>query len=181
MFERCHLALKLKQNGFWFLTSREEAKIWKQYASGFYFHSTLPFELLSPKFWATKRCSRIYIISPPRFRYSKGNIRFAILHEFIVLLYFFSIYNTLHNIVEMKFICLPKRKSLVLIILYFDYIQCFLVCILMDAIFDIYILNKVVILFFFTSGLTRESYGRLSSILIHSSIIWHSKSFCIHA
>ena len=39
----------------------------------------IPLELLSPKFWATSRCSSIYIISPPRFKYNNGRIRFAMI------------------------------------------------------------------------------------------------------
>ena len=39
----------------------------------------IPFELLSPKFWATSRCSSMYIISPPRFKYNNGSIRFAMI------------------------------------------------------------------------------------------------------
>ena len=39
----------------------------------------IPLELLSPKFWATNRCSSIYIISPPRFKYNNGRIRFAMI------------------------------------------------------------------------------------------------------
>jgi hypothetical protein len=41
----------------------------------------LPFELLSPRFCATNRCSSMYIISPPRLRYKRGSIRFAIIRR----------------------------------------------------------------------------------------------------
>ena len=41
--------------------------------------SYIPLELLSPRFWATSRCSSMYIISPPRFKYNNGSIRFAMI------------------------------------------------------------------------------------------------------
>ena len=41
--------------------------------------TNIPLELLSPRFWATSRCSSMYIISPPRFKYSNGSMRFAMI------------------------------------------------------------------------------------------------------